>query len=116
MKVTKENISKIEYFADYKKQGISLNKSQDMLNELVKVLEKDINDGFPLEKHLYINYEDKHTEYSPERVDPCPDYYGCFTLRLESDPYEIIGDYMTLEGLDEAMLLLSNYRDCVLGR
>ena len=29
--------------------------------------------------------EDYHDTYSPERVDPCPDYYGCYTLMTENE-------------------------------
>ena len=60
-------------------------------------------------RKLYIDYEVNHTEYSPERVDPCPDYYGMFSLRFEKDPYETVGDYMTIEELDSAMCILINF-------
>ena len=49
-------------------------------------------------KKLYLDIQDFHNEYSPERTDPCPDYYGMFSLRLENDNY-MIGDY--IERLDE---------------
>lgn len=49
-------------------------------------------------KKLYIDIQDYHNEYSPERTDPCPDYYGMFSLRFENNDY-MIGDY--IERLDE---------------
>ena len=69
------------------------------LEELNQLLE-DKNEDY---RKLYIDFENEHTQYSPERVDPCPDFYGFFSLRFEKNPYEIVGDYMTIEELDSIM-------------
>ena len=62
-------------------------------------------------RQLYIDYNTEHTEYSPERVDPCTDYYGMFTLRFEKNPYETVGDYMTINELDNALFILINFTE-----
>jgi len=108
MKVTIDNIEDIKYIEGYSSitiaQGIlrSLLIDIDLLNELLE------NKGEAY-RQVYIDYEDKHTEYSPERTDPCPDYYGMFTLRFVKNPYEIIGDVMTLNELDSSICLLINF-------
>jgi len=60
-------------------------------------------------KELYIDIQKHHNEYSPERVDPCPDYYNFYTLRFVKDENETVGDFMRIEDLDNALLILSNY-------
>ena len=74
------------------------------LNQLVE----DKNEDY---RKLYIDFENEHTQYSPERVDPCPDFYGLFSLRFEKNPYEIVGDYMTIEELDSIMCALINFTE-----
>jgi hypothetical protein len=58
---------------------------------------------------MYIDWQNYHNEYSAERVDPCPDYYGYYTLRFEKYKCEIVGEEMTIDELDSALLLLSDY-------
>ena len=77
------------------------------LEELNQLLE-DKNEDY---RKLYIDFENEHTQYSPERVDPCPDFYGLFYLRFEKNPYEIVGDYMTIEELDSIMCALINFTE-----
>ena len=60
-------------------------------------------------RQLYFDVETNHTPYSPERTDPCPDYYGMYTIRFERNPYETVGDYMTINELDNAIFILSNF-------
>ncbi len=60
-------------------------------------------------KQLYIDIQTEHNEYSVERTDPCPDYYGFYTLRFEKNEYETVGDEMTIEELDNALLILINF-------
>ena len=57
--------------------------------------------------NLKLDWIDKHTEWSPERTDPCPDYYGMY--RVVKDNGEYIGVEMTLDDLDIALCLLHNY-------
>ena len=81
-------------------------KLQDK-KELIKCLLEDlcvINRN--TSKMIFIEYQDWHDEYSSERTDPCPDYYGCFWLKAENDT---LGEPMTLDELDSALLLISDF-------
>ena len=60
-------------------------------------------------RKLYIDYITEHTEYSPERTDPCPDFYGMYRLVFEKNPYESVGNEMTIDELDSAMCILINF-------
>lgn len=59
------------------------------------------------DKWLYIDWQDYHNEYSPERVDPCPDYYGYYTLRDKNN--NMIGIEMDIDTLDTVLCTLFNY-------
>lgn len=107
MKVTKENVGKITYYAGAKRQ---ITSCACLLEALLSDLEA-LNTLNAKYGGLYISYEDTHTEYSPERTDPCSDYYGYFTLRWENEPSEIVGDYMTLEELDLVLCTLCNFAE-----
>lgn len=61
------------------------------------------------DKELYIDWQDWHNEYSSERVDPCPDYYGYYTLRFEHLPFDTIGGEMNIDELDNALFILISY-------
>lgn len=112
MKVTFDNIKKVDYFIrnceedyDYETGQLLLKERLNDLNELNSLLiDKD-------EKYrqLYLDWQDYHNEYSPERTDPCPDYYGLFTLRFEKNPCETVGDYMTIHELENALFVLINF-------
>ena len=81
-------------------------KEQSLVKALLQDLE-EINHNLPLKsKDLYIDWIDKHTEYSPERVDPCPDYYGMYRIIRGS---EVLGVEMDLDTLDTALCLLHNF-------
>lgn len=74
---------------------------------LIKSLLEDLKEiNRHTDKMIFIEYQDWHDEYSPERTDPCPDYYGCFWLKAEN---ETLGEPMTLEQLDSALLLLNDF-------
>ena len=60
-------------------------------------------------RKLYIDYITEHTEYSSERTDPCPDYYGMYKLVFEKNPYESVGSEMTIDELDSALCILINF-------
>lgn len=85
-------------------------KEQDLLCALFDDLD-EINER--TNKKLFIDWQDFHNDCSPEWTDPCPDYYGYYTLRFEEEPYEIVGVEMTLDDLDSALCLLSNYTSYV---
>lgn len=108
MKITKENIDNIDYIYDY----YSIDTGKKLLKSLLIDIEElnqlliDKNESY---RQIYIDYENMHTEYSMERTDPCSDYYGLFTLRFVKNPYETIGEPMTLDELDNAICLLTNF-------
>ena len=58
---------------------------------------------------LYVDWQDYHDEYSCERTDPCPDYYGYYTLRFENKPNETVGTVMAIQELDSALYILYSY-------
>ena len=58
---------------------------------------------------IYIDWQDFHNEYSPEWIEPCPDYYGFYTLQSDALEGETIGVEMTIDMLDDALCTLSNY-------
>ena len=60
--------------------------------------------------HIELHQVDKHTEYSPERTDPCPDYYGMYYLYIP-ETKETIGDCMCIDDLNEIMYVLSEFSD-----
>lgn len=60
-------------------------------------------------RKLYIDYITEHTEYSPERTDPCPDYYGMYKLIFEKNTSESVGCEMTIDELDSALCVLINF-------
>lgn len=105
MKVTIENVGKITYYAGTNRP---IKCCQRLLEGLLSDLEM-FNRLCTKNGGLYISYEDIHTEYSPERTEPCPDYYGYFTLRWENEPSKKVGDYMTLEELDGVLCALCDF-------
>lgn len=100
MKITKDNLKDI-FIIKNTKDITLLYALLDDINE--------INDKLTSDKQLYIDIQDYHDEYSPERTDPCPDYYGYYSIRTENEPYEIIGDYYDINDLDNAILIINNF-------
>ena len=100
MKITIEN---------YKMCGEKPNYLYSLLIDLAE-LNRLIEKANIINKELYIDYQDYHnTEYSPERTDPCPDYFGMYKLVFEKNPYESVGTEMTIGELDSAMCILINF-------
>ena len=94
MKITRENVSKLP------------KKEQDLILALLVDIE-EMNRHLPLRfKNFQLEWIDEHTEYSPERVDPCPDYYGMYRLWQGDD---ILGIEMDIDTLDTALCLLYDY-------
>ena len=93
MRITKENVDKIPL--EEKDRRLLIPNISD-INELNSITGKD----------FYLDWQDFHDEYSPERTDPCPDYYGYFSIR-EGSYYPTIGEmYPTVKELDDAILVL----------
>ena len=85
------------------------NLMESLLIDLVEFNQMLENIGMERLK-VYFDRQTTHTEYSPEWTEPCPDYYGFYSIRFENDDSgEMVGDYMTINDLDNAMLLLVNF-------
>lgn len=94
MKVTRETISNIP---DNDRELII-----SLLNDI-----RDINNSIKdYSENIYIDWQDYHDEYSPERTDPCPDYYGMYTIMRNN---ECLSEKLTLNDLDSQLCLLYNY-------
>lgn len=66
---------------------------------LLRALLEDIKQwSFPMT--LEIHWQDYHDEYSPERTDPCPDFYGTYAIKWK-DHDEYINKYMDIDTLDD---------------
>lgn len=89
---------------------MKLNKN-DTSNGLLKSLLDDIEIiNSQHNTNIELHQVDKHTEWSPERTDPCPDYYGMYYLYIP-ETKEIIGDYMYIDDLNEIMYVLSEFSE-----
>lgn len=102
MKVTLKNINNLDISTN---ERILLSSLLIDLNDLNQLLE-DKGQGY---RKLFIDWQEYHNEYSPERTDPCPDYYGYYRLYSEKDPYNNIGSEMTIDDLDNALLILIEF-------
>ena len=80
---------------------------QSILTSLFKDL-IEINNKLNSHRNSYIRFDidwqDYHDEYSPERVDPCPDYYGMYRLWQGN---KTLGIEMDLEVLDYVLAVLN---------
>lgn len=90
-------------------ENSNLNIVPEKERPLLSALLDDLDEIQEVDPTLYIDWQDYHNEYSPERVDPCPDYYGYYTIRRITAPSETIGIEMTLDDLDASLCLLHNY-------
>lgn len=59
-------------------------------------------------RKVFIDWQHYHNEYSEERVDPCPDYYGYYRIKFENNKLENVGLEMTLDELDTVLCALIN--------
>jgi len=84
-------------------------KNQELMHALLVDL-CDLNNKLSNPEHqLYIDFISEHNEYSPERVDPCPDYYGMYRIKIEGLPEETLGCEMTIEDIDTSLCVLINF-------
>lgn len=97
MKITKENIKDLPISESNKEK----------LGAILKDIEEINNVGGWFNSPLYIDWQDYHNEYSPERTDPCPDYYGYYTFRIDNSNYhDHLGLEMDLDELDNSVCLI----------
>ena len=87
-------------------------EEQEHLNALFDDLE-DVN--LYNKNKLYIDWQDWHDEYSCERTDPCPDYYGYYRLKFQKNPNDCVCDVMTIDELDNALCILFSYNFLLYG-
>jgi len=80
------------------------------LLEEINEINKEVNNHRNYFYNLNIDWQDYHDEYSPERVDPCPDYYGYYSL-IEGN--KVIGDKMTIEELDNAIFIIEEFIESI---
>lgn len=82
--------------------------------DLAKALLKDLEElNKELPKQLSIEWQDYHNEYSAERTDPCPDYYGMY--KIIYDGGEMVGMEMDIDELDTTMCALSEFKGIMNG-
>lgn len=74
-----------------------------LYDDLLKI-NKIIEDNIDINKSIYLHWQDWHNEYSAERTDPCPDYYG--TYKLINSLGETIGEYMDIDELDKILFTI----------
>ena len=77
-----------------------------LLNDVEEINLSEV--GLFNNKLLHIDWQDYHNEYSPEWVEPCPDFYGYYTLR-NNFGNEKIGVEMTIGDLDMVLCTLYEY-------
>lgn len=104
MKITRENINSIP---------ISDKEKQAVLYDLDDI--EEINDMCK-EELFYLYWEENHTEYSCERTDPCPDYYGCYSIRATKDNKLIGLECSTEEELQDTICVLYDTCDYLIDR
>lgn len=101
MRLTKDNINELP------------KDEQDLVNSLLLDLDY-INQKLKAKGHeLYVDWQDYHDEYSAERTDPCPDYYGyyrIFTDICDENGYNYqIGLEMTVNDFDNVNCALTDF-------
>ena len=108
IRLNENNLDKVEYCVGC----VGTEEQTKLLLSLVKEA-RDINSiltNFPGQdmKTISIYWENEHTEYSPERTDPCPDNYGFFYIMMNG-VNQTIGDAMSIDQLDESLSLLYDF-------
>lgn len=98
MKVTRQNFDTIE-------------DRSNLLEALLDELDK-INSKLKPENQIELWYETEHTEYSPERTDPCPDFYHTYSLfskKLDCT----LAEEMGIHELDNVLCALSLFLELI---
>lgn len=92
MQVTKENLNLLP------------EKERDYVKNL---LDYDLEEINSFNKGVFtLHWQDYHDEYSSERTDPCPDFYGMYYIR--KDGRRLMYSPVTLVEVDEYMFFLWN--------
>ena len=105
MKITEQNIKLLDIPDNEKGTLLALLKDLEEINVMI------VND-LDREYRLEIHYQNWHDDYSSERTDPCPDYYGYYYL-AEDITMESIGVPMKIRELDETMCAIMNLLEVI---
>lgn len=104
MKITINNIHEVKKIND----KINVSYLESLCIDLME-LNNELENSNLYHKRIYLDIQDYHNEYSSERTDPCPDYYGMFSLRFENDNC-MIGDFIgKLDELDTILFTLIEF-------
>lgn len=96
MRITKENLNDIEVSEEIRQH---LKWDLDDIREINLICKEEL---------FYLDWQEFHNEYSCERTDPCPDYYGYFSIRRVSDN-DLIGlECATEDELQTSICVLSD--------
>ena len=96
--LTTENYKVVQHYIDID------DKDVDLLYAILIDLQDSNNNVFPKVMEICLNIE--HTQYSPEWVEPMPDFYGMFCVKYANNN-DIIGDWITdVHELDNIMYVL----------
>lgn len=97
--LTTENYNVVQHYIDISDNDI------DLLYAILIDLEDNNNNVFPKAMEICLNIE--HTQYSPEWVEPMPDFYGMFCIKYVDNNADIIGDWIAdVHELDNIMFVL----------
>ena len=90
MQITKENLNLLP-----EKERVYVNN----------LLDYDLQEINSFNKGIFtLHWQDYHDEYSPERTDPCPDFYGMYDIR--KDGKRVMYIPVTLVEVDEYLFFL----------
>ena len=110
MKITRENFKDFIKFDNLFSKEDYVNSLLDDIDEMNRIIKSS---NFVRKPELYIDIQLYHDEYSPERTDPCPDFYGFLSLKgvipEENSFVKTLGDPKeTLKEIDYDMFLVSS--------
>lgn len=68
--------------------------------------------------NLYLDIQDYHNEYSDERIEPCPDYYGTYSINFlaEEGSYNSLVYELSAEELDVAVWSIYKFNELFLDK
>lgn len=92
MQVTKENLNLLP------------EKERNFVED---ILDNELEEINSFNKGVFtLHWQEYHDEYSPERTDPCPDFYGMYYIRKNNNRVMYLP--VTLQEVDEYMFFLWN--------
>lgn len=90
MQVTKENLNLLP------------EKERNFVEDILDYELEEINS---FNKGVFtLHWQEYHDEYSPERTDPCPDFYGMYYIRKNNNRVMYLP--VTLQEVDEYLFFL----------